>query len=170
MNTLPNNDEKTLPKTSDIKLDKTGSKTIPHIADFEYKQKENVFKRLWSWATKDKSRIGSLIFLSLFMVLIIILAIFNQNIGVWLGNIIDWFEVKIGLWGIFIGIFVISIFANFTVIFPVPYTFALVAVAIRPDVDALDILIMGLFAGGGSAIGETSAWLDSSIICCNAIT
>ncbi|HUT81833.1 MAG TPA: VTT domain-containing protein [Candidatus Bathyarchaeia archaeon] len=127
--------------------------------DFEIIARENVFKRIWKWSMKDKSRIGSIIFLFLFMVLVVVLAIFNQSIGDWLIFIIEYFEAKIGLIGIFIGVFIISIFANFTVIFPVPYTFALVAVAISEGVSALDIFIMGLFAGAGAAIGETSAWL-----------
>ncbi|MBN1329387.1 MAG: hypothetical protein JXA54_07930 [Candidatus Heimdallarchaeota archaeon] len=129
------------------------------LDDFEIAERENIFKRIWKWVTKDKSRIGSIIFLFLFMVLVIILAIYNQSVGDWLTFIISYFEEKIGLLGIFIGVFIISIFANFTVIFPVPYTFALVTIAIDPNVDALDIFIMGLFAGGGAAIGETSAWL-----------
>ncbi len=122
-------------------------------------KKIGFFRKIWEWATKDKARIGSLIFIFLFIVIIIILAIFGTNLGDILSRIIDWFEDKIGLMGIFIGVFIISIFGNFTVIFPVPYTFALVAIATRDYVKFYHIIIMGLFAGAGAAIGETSAWL-----------
>ncbi|NHJ86432.1 MAG: VTT domain-containing protein [Asgard group archaeon] len=140
-------------------LDKQIDDQLEQHEDFELVEKENVFKRIWKWSTKDKSRIGSLIFLFLFMVLIIVLAFYNQSVGDGLNFIVEYFRAKFDLIGIFIGIFIISIFANFTVIFPVPYTFVLVTVAVDTSITALDIFIMGLFAGGGAAIGEVSAYM-----------
>jgi len=122
-------------------------------------KKEHFFKRAWVWIKADKERLAAIIFLTLFVVLIIILAALNLNMGQIMQNIVSWFEDKIGLWGIYIGVFVISIFGNFTVIFPIPYTLALVTVATRPSIGLLDIFIMGLFAGAGAGIGEASAWL-----------
>jgi len=121
--------------------------------------KRSMLRRLKDWLVADKSRLGSIIFLLLFFILIIVLASLNLNFGSIMQSIVDWFESKIGLIGIYFGVFLISIFGNFTVIFPIPYTLALITVAVRPSIDALDIFILGLFAGGGAAIGETSAWL-----------
>jgi len=127
--------------------------------EYEFEERENPFRRIWDWFTKDKERLASIIFLSLFVVVIIVLAALNINMGEIMTNIVDWFEKEVGLFGIFLGIFVISIFGNFTVIFPVPYTIALVAVATRPSITAPLIVLMGVAAGAGAAIGETSAWL-----------
>ena len=127
--------------------------------DFEYIESKSFFKRAWDWITKDKARLGSIIFLALFAIVIIILAIFSKNMGEIMQNIISFFEEKLTIVGIYIGVFVISIFGNFTIIFPVPYTFALVAIATRDGIGIPEILIMGLCAGAGAALGETSAWL-----------
>lgn len=94
------------------------------LENLEYIEKKPFFKRTWEWLTKDKQRLWSIIFLFLFVVLIIVLAALNLNLGEIMRNIVDWFQMKIGIWGIFIGVFVISIFGNFTVIFPIPYTLA----------------------------------------------
>ncbi len=127
--------------------------------EYEFEERGNSFSRIWNWLTKDKERLASIIFLSLFVVVIIVLAALNLNMGKIMTNIVDWFETKVGLFGIFLGIFVISIFGNFTVIFPVPYTIALVAVATRPSISALHVVLMGIAAGAGAALGESSAWL-----------
>ncbi|MHA1124495.1 MAG: VTT domain-containing protein [Candidatus Heimdallarchaeota archaeon] len=129
--------------------------------DFEVVVDKPPLKRFWQWLTKDKERLGSVIFISLFIVLIIVLAALGKNFGEIMVNIVNWFEIKlsIGIWGIFLGIFVISIFGNFTIIFPVPYTLAIVTVATRVGIEWWHILIMGIFAGAGASIGETSAWL-----------
>ncbi|MHA1629436.1 MAG: VTT domain-containing protein [Candidatus Heimdallarchaeota archaeon] len=125
----------------------------------ETQKKTGFFRRAKQWLLADKNRLGSLIFLLLFLILIIVLASLNLNFGSLMQSIVDWFEEKIGLIGIYFGVFLISIFGNFTVIFPIPYTLALITVAVRPTIDALDIFILGLFAGAGAALGETSAWL-----------
>ncbi|MCF2143198.1 MAG: hypothetical protein K9W42_05810 [Candidatus Heimdallarchaeota archaeon] len=125
----------------------------------ETRKKAGFFRRAKQWLLADKNRLGSLIFLVLFLILIIVLASLNLNFGSIMQSIVDWFEEKIGLIGIYFGVFLISIFGNFTVIFPIPYTLALITVAVRPTIDALDIFILGLFAGAGAALGETSAWL-----------
>lgn len=127
--------------------------------EYEFEERGNSFIRIWNWFTEDKERLASIIFLSLFVVLIIVLAALDINMGKIMTDIVDWFEAKVGLIGIFIGIFVISIFGNFTVIFPVPYTMALVAVATRDSITVPYIVLMGIFAGAGAAIGESSAWL-----------
>jgi len=127
--------------------------------DFEVVEDKPPLKRFWHWLTKDKERLGSIIFILLFIVLIIVLAALNLNMGQIMQNIINWFETSVGAWGIFLGIFVISIFGNFTIIFPVPYTLALVTIATRDGTTWWYILLMGVVAGAGASIGEASAWL-----------
>ncbi len=124
-----------------------------------HEEEAGFFRKAWKWLTEDKEKLGSIIFLSLFIILIIVLAALNLNLGEIMSNIIDWFYDKLTIWGIYLGVFLISIFGNFTVIFPVPYTLALIAVAQEDYILWYHILIMGLFAGAGAALGETSAWL-----------
>ncbi|MFX1358610.1 MAG: hypothetical protein ACFFA8_15200 [Promethearchaeota archaeon] len=100
---------------------------------------------------------GGLIFISVIIALFIILAFLNINFGQWLANAVMWFYTKFGDWGIYIGVFLISIFGNFTIIFPVPYTIALIVIsAIIPGVNPI---LLGLVGGLGASIGETTAWL-----------
>ncbi len=130
------------------------------IYDHAFVEKKPFFKRAWEWLTKDKERLASIIFLFLFIVLIIVLASIGLDLGKIMRNIVNWFYTRIGIWGIFIGVFVISIFGNFTIIFPVPYTLALVTIVTDKSIpiDWYHIIIMGLFAGAGASIGEVSAW------------
>jgi len=128
------------------------------IEDLEYIEKKPFFKRIWEWMITDKQRLWSIIFLFLFVVLIVVLAALNRNLGEIMRNIVDWFQMKIGIWGIFIGVFTISIFGNFTVIFPIPYTLALITAATDPTILAWHVIVMGIFAGAGASIGEVSAW------------
>jgi len=128
------------------------------IEDLEYIEKKPFFKRTWEWLITDKQRLWSIIFLFLFVVLIVVLAALNLNLGEIMRNIVDWFQLKIGIWGIFIGVFIISIFGNFTVIFPIPYTLALVTAATDPTIQAWHVIVMGIFAGAGASIGEVTAW------------
>jgi len=131
------------------------------IYDHAFVEKKPFFKRAWEWLTKDKQRLASIIFLFLFVVLIIVLAALRLNLGEIMGNIVYWFyNTRLGMWGIFIGVFVISIFGNFTIIFPVPYTLALVAIVTDKaiPIEWWHVIIIGLFAGAGASIGEVSAW------------
>ncbi|MFX0059879.1 MAG: hypothetical protein ACFE85_18870 [Candidatus Hodarchaeota archaeon] len=102
-------------------------------------------------------RFGGLIFISAIIILFIILAIFNFNFGQWLANTVMWFYNEFGDLGIYIGVFSISIFGNFTIIFPVPYTIALIVIsAVIPGVNPI---MLGIVGGLGASIGETTAWL-----------
>lgn len=100
---------------------------------------------------------GGLLFISGIILLFIVLAFANINFGQWLADTIMWFYEEYGDVGIYIGVFAISIFGNFTVIFPVPYVIALIVVsAVIPGVNPL---LLGLVGGLGAGIGETTAWL-----------
>ena len=54
----------------------------------------------------------------------------------------------------YMGAFMISLFGNFTIFFPVPFTITIYAAGVT-----LDPIILGLVCGIGSTIGEFSAYL-----------
>ncbi|MFX1234366.1 MAG: VTT domain-containing protein, partial [Promethearchaeota archaeon] len=100
---------------------------------------------------------GGIIFIGAILILFIILALLNINFGQWLANAVIWFYNEFGDFGIYLGIFLISIFGNFTIIFPVPYVVALIVIsAVIPGVNPI---LIGIVAGLGASIGEVSAWL-----------
>ena len=77
-----------------------------------------------------------------------------------MNGIVDYWYLYMGVWGIAIGVFLISIFGNFTVVFPVPYAAALVAIGLNTALNPIpDFIIFALMAGLGASIGELSAWL-----------
>ncbi len=100
-----------------------------------------------------------LVFVSFFVVLLILPVLIGQSITDIMQGIIGFFSTAAGPLGLYIGVFAISTFGNFTVIFPVPYLYVLLLIAIRPEFTILDGLTLGIMAGFGAAIGETSAWL-----------
>jgi membrane protein YqaA with SNARE-associated domain len=100
---------------------------------------------------------GGLIFISLIIILFLSLAFANINFGQWLANTVMWFYRKFGNVGIYLGVFLISIFGNFTIIFPVPYTIALIVIS--AVISGVNPFILALVGGLGASIGETTAWL-----------
>lgn len=100
---------------------------------------------------------GGIIFICGILFLFILLAVLNINFGQWLANTVYWFYEEFGDFGIYLGVFLISIFGNFTIIFPVPYTIALIVIsAVIPGVNPI---LLGIVGGLGASIGEVSAWL-----------
>lgn len=100
---------------------------------------------------------GGLIFIVAVIVAFIILAVTGVNFGQILANTVFDFYREGGDFGIYLGIFLISIFGNFTIIFPVPYVIAIIVIsAVVPSVNPI---ILGIVAGLGASIGEVSAWL-----------
>ena len=102
-------------------------------------------------------RYGGIIFIGGLIVFFVILGISGINFGQWLANTALWYYYNYGDWGIYLGVFVISIFGNFTVIFPVPYTIAIIVLSVV--VPGINPIILVLVAGLGAGIGEVSAWL-----------
>ncbi len=109
-----------------------------------------------------------------FFAIVIILALSGTNLGAELIKIVYGFKNAFGpewsLFMIFIAVFLISIFGNLTVIFPVPYTIALGIITIFPEFDMtpslfnpsanpLNLILLSLFAGLGAGLGEISAYL-----------
>ncbi|MFX1586876.1 MAG: VTT domain-containing protein [Promethearchaeota archaeon] len=100
---------------------------------------------------------GGIIFISAILILFILLALLNINFGQWLATTVMWFYEEFGDFGIYVGVFLISIFGNFTIIFPVPYTIALIVIsAVIPGVNPI---LLGIVGGLGASIGEITAWL-----------
>ncbi|MHA1724516.1 MAG: hypothetical protein ACTSYC_09645 [Promethearchaeota archaeon] len=100
---------------------------------------------------------GTIIFISAIIATFIFLAVSGINFGQWLANLVMSYYNTFGDIGIYIGVFLISIFGNFTIIFPVPYTIALIVIsAVVPGVNPFFLGIVGAL---GASIGEISAWL-----------
>jgi membrane protein YqaA with SNARE-associated domain len=100
---------------------------------------------------------GGLTFFLIMIAAIVVLALLKISFGQWLADLVISFYHNYGNWGIYLGVALISIFANFTVIFPVPYTVALIVIgAFIPGVKPF---LIGLAAGAGAGLGEISAWL-----------
>ncbi|MFH0851001.1 MAG: VTT domain-containing protein, partial [Candidatus Bathyarchaeota archaeon] len=68
-------------------------------------------------------------------------------------DIWEWMNQTVYAYG-YAGAFVISIFGNFTVFFPVPYVLTIYAFGAT-----LNPVLLGLVCGAGSTVGEFSAYL-----------
>lgn len=100
---------------------------------------------------------GGALFIAIIIIIFLFLAISGINFGQWLANLVMDFYRIYGDIGIYLGVFLISIFGNFTVIFPVPYAIALIVIsAVVPGVNPI---ILGLVGASGASIGEVSAWI-----------
>lgn len=128
-----------------------------------FRGKDLSFEQVWKARIqrKDVKRTARfLIFVSFFVILLIVPVLIGFSILDIMNGIIGWCLTVFGPIGIYIGIFLISIFGNFTVIFPIPYLFVLLITVLNwPGFTLVDGLILGVIAGAGAAIGETTAWL-----------
>jgi hypothetical protein len=120
-----------------------GNKSKPDIPNKWYKR----------WITKKNIVILSAIIA--FIVILLLLAISGINMGEVFISFTFSYGDLFGEVGIYIALFIISIFANMTVIFPVPYTIALSVVIFYGGINPL---VLGIFAGSGAAIGEITAY------------
>ena len=122
---------------------------IEPLVEEKQKKSEKTKQFLAKW--------GGLLFLLIMIAAIVVLAVMNISFGQWLANLVISFYNNYGNWGIYLGVAIISVFANFTIIFPVPYVVALIVVgAFIPGVNPF---LVGLAAGAGAGVGEVSAWL-----------
>ncbi|MHA1379447.1 MAG: hypothetical protein ACTSRG_13820 [Candidatus Helarchaeota archaeon] len=102
-----------------------------------------------------------------FFAIVVMLALSGTNLGAEFVKLVYGFKNSVGpelsLFMIFLAVFLISIFGNLTVIFPVPYTIALGIIAIFPEfniaVYPVNVILLSIFAGLGAGIGEVSAYL-----------
>ncbi len=112
---------------------------------------------------KKKGRMakyGGLIALSLIVVVFVLLALANINLGQWFADVALGYYNSFGEMGIYLGIFILTLVGNATVIFPVPYTVVIIVISavLSPVAPWYFPLVVGLYAGAGASVGETSAW------------
>ncbi|MCD6513440.1 MAG: YqaA family protein [Candidatus Asgardarchaeia archaeon] len=81
---------------------------------------------------------------------------FFQESILWLSDQFFYWMIDFASTYGYLGAFIISIFGNFTIIFPVPYSLAIFLLGASHQVDPL---ILGLISGLGAQIGEMSAYL-----------
>ncbi len=125
------------------------------MSAIEQKSKEEPKKK--SKAGQFIAKWGGLFFLIVMITVIVVLAVLKITFGQWLADLVITFFNNYGNWGIYLGVAIISVFGNFTVIFPVPYVVALIVIgAFVPGVNPF---LVGLAAGLGASVGEVSAWL-----------
>jgi len=105
-----------------------------------------------------KSYLG-LILIVIIILFFIIIGLMGINFGQFLGNLVLNFYSLSGEFGIYFGVFLISIFGNFTIIFPVPYVVALIVISAFIGFPGVNPILMGIVGGLGASIGEVSAWL-----------
>lgn len=118
------------------------------------KIKDNIIgEKHRKWLTKKN--IAFLIFLGIFIGILLALAISGINLGEVFITFTFGYESMFGPIGVYLALFIISIFANMTIIFPVPYTMALSIIVFLGDINPL---ILGIAAGSGAAIGEITAY------------
>lgn len=106
-----------------------------------------------------KKALKFLVFASFFAILIGLPSLIGISITRLMGNLVGLWAGLMGIFGIGVAVFVISIFGNFTIVFPVPYTAALIIIGISYPLSIWEIIFIGVMAGLGASIGELSAWL-----------
>ncbi len=113
-----------------------------------------------SWFNRKNIIILSVIII--FIVILAIIAFSGTNIGdIFIGWTKD-YHTMFGALGVYLIIFLISTFANMTILFPIPYALALVflgtQIATNPEYADINIWLLGIVAGSGAAIGEITAY------------
>jgi membrane protein YqaA with SNARE-associated domain len=127
-----------------------------------FRGQDLTFQQVWQAHIQRgdvKRTLRFLVFVTFFVVLLVVPVFIGLSVLDIMNAIIAWAVDVFGPIGISIGVFIISIFGNFTVIFPVPYLFVLLLIALIPGFTLIDALLLGIVAGAGAAIGETVAWL-----------
>ncbi len=127
-----------------------------------FRGKDLTFQQVWQARVQIgdvKRTLRFLVFVTFFIILLVVPVLIGLSILDIMNAIIMWALTVFGPLGIYVGVFIISIFGNFTVIFPVPYLFIILLIALQPGFTLLDALLLGIVAGAGAAIGETVAWL-----------
>jgi membrane protein YqaA with SNARE-associated domain len=110
------------------------------------------------WTTKNTL---ILIGIASFIAILAALAISGINLGQIFNSWTDNYYILFGAIGVYVIIFLISTFANMTILFPVPYAVALAYIALRiynGTIIDVNIWLLGIVAGSGAAIGEITAY------------
>ncbi len=135
------------------------SEETAHKAD-AVEKKEIDLEDLQNEKEKEKSKLAKysgLIALLLIIVVFIVFASSGINIGQWFADTM--ISMSGGL-GIYLAIFLLCLIGNATVIFPVPYTVVIIIISaiVGSSEPWYFPLVIGIFAGAGSSVGETTAW------------
>lgn len=107
--------------------------------------------------TKDsvKKRLGIGAIILIFSVITLMIAFSGINLSGVMISGVYFFHDLFGNAGIYLGVLIISIFGNFTVILPVPYLIAILGIVLALQINPL---VIALFAGVGATIGEVTAY------------
>lgn len=127
-----------------------------------FRGEDLTFQQVWQAHIQRgdiKRTLRFLVFVTFFVILLVVPVLIGLSVLDIMNAIIAWALSLLGPIGGYIGVFIISIFGNFTVIFPVPYLFVILLIALIPGFTLIDALLLGIVAGAGAAIGETVAWL-----------
>jgi membrane protein YqaA with SNARE-associated domain len=100
-----------------------------------------------------------LLFVSFFAVLVILPVLIGVSLFDLMDAIIQLTMLLAGPFGLYMGVFLIAIFGNFTILFPIPYQAVLFLIALQPWFTLADGLLTALVAGLGATVGELTAWL-----------
>lgn len=106
-----------------------------------------------------QSYLGIIAIVGIVLFFFLIITLFGINFGQLLADSIFWFYDTFGDFGIYIGVFLISIFGNFTIFFPVPYVVALIVISAVIGFPGVNPIILGFAGGLGATIGEIVSWL-----------
>jgi len=108
-----------------------------------------------------KKKILILSSLGIFIGILIALAASGLNLGQIFSSWTDSYYSAFGALGVYLIIFLISTFANMTILFPIPYAVALAYIGIKiydGSIIGVNIWLLGIVAGSGAAIGELTAY------------
>ncbi len=107
------------------------------------------------------AKFGGLFALVIIIIIFVLLAMANINIGQWFADVTIWYYDTAGEWGIYFAVFLLTLIGNATVIFPVPFTVVIIVISaiLGPSQPWYFPFVIGVFAGTGATFGETSAWL-----------
>ncbi|HUX98027.1 MAG TPA: VTT domain-containing protein [Candidatus Deferrimicrobium sp.] len=113
------------------------------------------------WNKKNIIILSSMI---IFIVILAVIALSGRDLGSIFSGWTDAYYLMFGALGIYLIVFLISTFANMTILFPVPYAVVLMYIAIKiheggeTGFIGLNIWLLGIIAGVGAAIGEVTAY------------
>lgn len=99
-----------------------------------------------------------LLFVSFFAVLLILPVLIGVSLFDLMNGIIQLTISLVGPVGLYFGVFLIAIFGNFTILFPIPYQLVLFMIALQDWFTVADGLLVASVAGLGATIGELVAW------------
>ncbi len=93
-----------------------------------------------------------------FILILALIAASGTNLGQIFQDWTNYYHLAFGILGLYLIVFLISTFANMTVLFPIPYGVALAFIALNITLSQGEIWLLAIIAGTGAAIGEITAY------------